>query len=251
MLRLKNITYCYPSHQKVKALDKISVDINQGETVCIVGHSGSGKSTLLSILQGLIKPTQGEVNLQKDLLDDSKISTIFQGDTLLPWATILDNVLLPLKIRKIDKKIAQSTVIKCLKMVGMENTSNLYPFQLSGGMRQKVSIARALVIKPKLLLMDEPFAAIDSLTRRELQDLISNYTKANKCTVVLVTHDLREATYLGDRVICMACQKIVKILCNPVSIYSNRKFSKKIIDFESIIENHILTPFKTLNYPVI
>lgn len=193
----------------VTVLNDVDLDIQQGEFVSIVGPSGCGKSTLLSILAGLDRPTTGLVTAHGQEVDgivpDSAF--VFQRDLLLEWRTVLDNVLLPYQLRGESVHPHRDRARELLSMVGLEEAENRFPWQLSGGMRQRVAICRALIGDPDVLFMDEPFGALDALTRERLNDdLLRLCALGKQKTVAFVTHDVAEAVYLGDRVIAMGAK---------------------------------------------
>ncbi|MEO7402629.1 MAG: ABC transporter ATP-binding protein [Burkholderiales bacterium] len=195
------------------AIEDISMTIREGEFVAIVGPSGCGKSTFMKLASGLRRPTKGNVAVDgREVAGPIKIvGMAFQAPTLLPWRTTLDNVLLPLEIvepyRSTMKKNRAEYVERArglLKTVGLQGNEDKFPWQLSGGMQQRASICRALVHEPKLLLLDEPFAALDAFTREELWCVLRDLWTEKRFTVVLVTHDLREASFLADTVYVMS-----------------------------------------------
>jgi len=202
-IKINNLSKSYSNG--VKALKNVNIDINDKEFVAIIGPSGCGKSTLLEIVAGLQKSTDGEI-----LLDDVKITTtsrdigvVFQDSSLFPWRSVQDNIAFGLEIRGLKKSQTVDLVQKYVKMVNLTGYENLYPHQLSGGMRQRAGIARTLINNPKVLLMDEPFGAVDHLTRLQLQDEITDIWQKDKKTVIFITHDVMEAVYLADKVILL------------------------------------------------
>ncbi|MHA1559215.1 MAG: ABC transporter ATP-binding protein [Alphaproteobacteria bacterium] len=183
------------------ALDGVDIDIHSGEFISLLGPSGCGKSTLLRLLAGLGKPTAGTLSRHPDLDVPGQVSFVFQDPTLMPWATVRNNVRLPLRVtRRLDQYHA---VTEALELVGLADFQNAYPRELSGGMRMRVSIARALVTKPKLLLLDEPFAALDEFTRFRLNDELLELWQRFGWTVVFVSHSVFESAYLSERVLVM------------------------------------------------
>jgi NitT/TauT family transport system ATP-binding protein len=195
------------------AVEDITLSIKPGEFIAIVGPSGCGKSTFMKLCTGLKPPTQGNVHVDsKKVAGPLKIvGMAFQAPNLLPWRTTLDNVLLPLEIvqpyrsnfkHKRDEYIARAR--KLLETVGLEGNEGKFPWQLSGGMQQRASICRALIHEPELLMLDEPFGALDAFTREELWLVLRDLWQERRFTVVLVTHDLREAVFLADTVYCMS-----------------------------------------------
>lgn len=194
-LRLTGAAKTYPSG--TVALEPATFDIARGSFVSLVGPSGCGKSTLLRLMAGLLTPSDGNVSREAGL---SETSFVFQDATLMPWATVRANVALPLAL----KKKSENNVSETLRRVGLEGFAQAYPRELSGGMQMRVSIARAIVTSPQLLLMDEPFAALDEFTRFRLNDDLLALWQQNKWTVVFVTHSIREAVFLSQRVIVMS-----------------------------------------------
>lgn len=182
-------------------LEKLSVDILRSEFLCLLGASGCGKSTLLRLLAGLDVPDGGSLNR---CLPISGVGLVFQEPNLLPWRSVLGNVELPLELKGIDKQNRRAKALMHLKEVGLHEAADRFPSQLSGGMRMRVSIARALVTEPDLLLLDEPFSALDEITREDLDHYLRSLFISKKLTVVFVTHSILEATYLADRIIMMA-----------------------------------------------
>lgn len=188
------------------ALDGVSLDVREGEFVCLIGHSGCGKSTLLNMIAGLLQPTAGKIvcagTAVKGPAPDRPM--VFQSHALLPWMTCLQNVELGVKqVFKVSKAEVRQKSEAALRMVHLEHAFHSYPYEISGGMKQRVGIARALATEPRLLLMDEPFGALDALTRASLQDELIKIVEATNSTVVMVTHDIDEAILLSDRIIMM------------------------------------------------
>jgi NitT/TauT family transport system ATP-binding protein len=181
----------------IVALDNLDFSIRRGEFLTLLGPSGCGKSTALRLLTGLTEPSKGEI-LRHDA-GAGEIGFVFQDPTLLPWATVAGNVRLPLRLKSIEGQEAR--VDEALALVGLEEFRNAYPRELSGGMKMRVSIARALVTRPQLLLMDEPFAALDEITRFKLNDDLRALWRTLNCTVVFVTHSVFESVYLSTRIL--------------------------------------------------
>ncbi len=194
-----------------EALRGMSMDIEQGSFVSLLGPSGCGKSTVLKIIAGLGNLTTGRVAWPASKVDDfgrpdCEISFVFQEPTLMQWATVFENVWLPLRLKGVSRNAAKDQVEEALDMVGLHDFPESYPRELSGGMKMRVSIARALITRPKLLLMDEPFAALDEITRFKLNnDLLHLWEKFN-WTVIFVTHSVFESAYLSDRIVVMAAR---------------------------------------------
>jgi len=186
--------------------DDLNFEVNEGELVTIVGHSGVGKSTLLNVIADMEPYEGGEVVITGHRLPHSSADTIlvFQEDALFPWLTVAENVAFGLRVRGMSKGESAAIAAEYIALVQLTQFSNSYIHQLSGGMRQRVAIARALAMNPRILLMDEPFGALDHKTRENLQKQIQEIHVKTKKTTLLVTHDIREAVYLGDRVILMS-----------------------------------------------
>jgi sulfonate transport system ATP-binding protein len=204
-LVIENLSKSYTVQgEEVKALKKFNLTIGEGEFVSIVGSSGCGKSTLLRIIAGLETGYQGTVLLGKDRITGPGLDRgmVFQEHRLLPWLTVEKNVTFGLKGGKTD--VNSKLVGEHLELVGLSGFSEAYPHQLSGGMAQRVAIARALVNQPELLLLDEPFGSLDALTKIQMQQEVLRIRDVEKTTMILVTHDIDEAIYLGDRVVVMS-----------------------------------------------
>jgi len=204
---LQGVTKAFASG--VVALDRFNLDLWPGEFVSLLGPSGCGKSTALRLIAGLTEPTRGTVSYQGAVKSSAvetaqgRIGFVFQEPTLMPWATVARNVSLPLDLHRRDGVAAESRVGAALRQVGLDGFAQAYPRELSGGMRMRVSIARALVTQPALLLMDEPFAALDEITRFKLNDDLIALWRAAQRTVVFVTHSVFESVYLSERVVVM------------------------------------------------
>ncbi len=204
-LDIKNLNKSFVvNRERVNILNDINLNIKQGEFISIVGHSGCGKSTLLKIIAGLIDYDSGTVKLDDNLIKEPDIDRgmVFQEHRLFPWLTIKDNVALGLD--KVEKEKKDKIVSEHLNLVKLNGFENAYPHQLSGGMSQRAAIARALVNSPKILLLDEPFGALDALTRIQMQKEVLRIWEQEKTTMILVTHDIDEAIYLGDRIVVMS-----------------------------------------------
>lgn len=205
-LKLEHISHLYfTSKTYTKALEDISLSINRGEFVSILGPSGCGKSTLLSIIAGIIKQTGGNVLLNNKPLhhSDYVLGYMLQQDYLFPWKTIIDNVLIGLKVRKMLSEETKNKALKLLDEVGLPQLEETYPNELSGGMRQRVALVRTLMTDPEILLLDEPFSALDYQTKLKLENLVFRLLKQYRKTAILVTHDIGEAISLSDRIILM------------------------------------------------
>ncbi len=193
------------------ALSEVDLSIGAGEFVSLLGPSGCGKSTLLRLIAGLGAPTAGTIEWPQARFDaggepERDLSFVFQEPTLLPWKTVSDNVYLPLKLAGLSRRAAGERVAETLRMVGLEAFAGSYPRELSGGMKMRVSIARALVVRPRVLLMDEPFAALDEITRFRLNDDLLDLWQSQRWTVVFVTHSVFESVYLSNRLVVMSAR---------------------------------------------
>ena len=188
----------------VYALGPMDLDIADGEFVCLVGPSGCGKSTLLRIVAGLLRPSGGEVEINTSGESETPLAVVFQDYSIYPWKTVERNVSFGLEARGMRKSAALAASRRWLEKMGLEDFAKAYPATLSGGMRQRVSIARALAVEPEILLMDEPFAALDAQLRQLMQDeLLAIWQEEERRTVLFITHSLEEAIMLGDRVVVM------------------------------------------------
>ena len=210
LLKVDNLskTFTRRNQTPVEALRGIDLSINEGEFVSIVGASGSGKSTLLRIVDGLLAPSSGTVSVdgvrvQKPGPDRAMV---FQQDSLLPWKTVIENVAYGLTLARKPWAQASETARRFIRMTGLEGFENHYPHQLSGGMRQRVNVARALAVNPRILLLDEPFAALDAQTREVMQAELLSIWRESRKTVLLITHQIDEAIFLSDKVIVFSAR---------------------------------------------
>jgi NitT/TauT family transport system ATP-binding protein len=206
IVALRDVGKTFPSG--TVALAGLDLDVRQGEFLSLLGPSGCGKSTALRIVAGLTEPTQGAVEwtAAAKTENENRLGFVFQEPTLMPWANVSNNVLLPLKLKGVAAEQASKRVAAALERVGLQNFGTAYPRELSGGMRMRVSIARALVTEPALLLMDEPFAALDEITRFKLNNDLLQVWQALRTTVVFVTHSVFESVYLSSRIVVMAAR---------------------------------------------
>jgi NitT/TauT family transport system ATP-binding protein len=208
MVELRELQKSYGTGaSSVQVLDGVNFDVRRGEFICVVGPSGSGKTTLLKCIAGLLRPTAGMTLFEGDEVTEppSKLAVVFQdySRSLLPWMTVRQNIELPLK-NKFPKAGRGPRTEEALESVGLAGKGGLYPWQMSGGMQQRAAIARGLAYQPDVLLMDEPFAAVDAQTRIDLEDLVLEVRAKYNTTVLFVTHDIDEAVYLADRVIILS-----------------------------------------------
>lgn len=205
LLELKNVALNYYTlSDEIRAVYGLSFDCVEGEFTSIIGPSGCGKTTILSLIAGLIKPTSGNINIDNDEASSNRnFAYMLQKDHLFPWRTIEQNVYLPLEIKKINDKNSKNFAKELLDKYGLKEFKNKYPEQLSGGMRQRAALIRTLVSRPKLLLLDEPFSALDSQTRLTVCDDVYKIIKAEQKTAILVTHDISEAISMSDKIIVL------------------------------------------------
>ncbi|MPZ95587.1 MAG: ATP-binding cassette domain-containing protein [Propionibacteriales bacterium] len=228
MLRVEDLSKTYVRND-VHALDRINLTVKDGQFVSIIGASGCGKSTLLKIMAGLIPPSSGRVLLDGTpvLGPRPDIGMMFQQATLLPWRTALENVLLPIEIRDGAKAAhARSDLaVELLGLVGLAGFEKAYPGELSGGMAQRVAICRMLIIEPSVLLLDEPFGALDELTRERMNEELQRICTERQATAFMVTHSIAEAVFLGDALFVMSARpgRIVEVV--PIDIPRPREFS--------------------------
>lgn len=211
VFKLNNISKIYneKSDNQLTVLKDFNLEIRENEFLCIVGPSGCGKSTLLRILAGLEFPTEGEIYYRDQILKNpiKDIGMVFQNYSLMPWLNVEDNIALGLKFQKMSKKEREKTVTEHLEKIGLSKFSHSKPYELSGGMQQRVAIARSLANNPDVLLMDEPFGALDAYTRIQLQKELLRIWGNQKKTIVFITHSVDEAVYLADRIILMSKNK--------------------------------------------
>ncbi|MBC2579761.1 ABC transporter ATP-binding protein [Clostridium sp. DJ247] len=220
-------------------LDDINFEAEENEFICILGKSGCGKSTLLNLLAGFIKPDKGEIHVAGKLVEKPSVDrgVVFQEHALFPWCTVLENVAFGPKLA--GQKDAEELARKLIDMVGLKGYENNYPGSLSGGMAQRVGIARALATNPKLLLMDEPLGALDAMTRENMRTELLRIWKETKKTIIMITHSISEAVYLADRVIVLKKGRICfneKIEIDRPRVASDDKF----IHYAKLLENILL-----------
>jgi NitT/TauT family transport system ATP-binding protein len=205
----------------VQALQNIHFDVRRREFICVIGPSGCGKSTLIRILAGLDMPTGGAVMLDGETVTGPcrDRGMVFQGYTLFPWLTVLGNVMFGLRMNGIDSSSADSQAMQWLDLVGLTRFADAYPHQLSGGMKQRVAIARALANRPRILLMDEPFGALDAQTRCHMQHHLLEIWRNVDITILFITHDLDEAIYLADRIVVLGAHPghVMEVIEVPVA----------------------------------
>ncbi|HZY18327.1 MAG TPA: ABC transporter ATP-binding protein [Ramlibacter sp.] len=210
-LQLQDVSFGYPD--SVPVVDGVSLDLAAGEFHCLVGRSGCGKTTLLKLAADLLHPTRGQVLLRGEAVRDRRdLGFVFQAPTLLDWLRVRDNVLLPVSLQRRPTAADTAAADALLAQLGLGAWVGRHPRQLSGGQQSRVALARALLLQPSLLLLDEPFAALDAITREEVQQDLLRVCRERGTTVLFVTHDIAEAVFLGDRVSVMAAGRLVRTL---------------------------------------
>ncbi len=240
IINVRNVGLIYKNNNQttVKALDGVSFKVKEGEIVCILGPSGCGKSTLLSLISGLNKTSCGEIYHRGKLISkpSNQRVIIFQNYSLFPWKTALQNIEFVLKSKKIPKNQIQTEALRYLRLVKLEKFKDNYPHELSGGMQQRIGIARALSCDPDVLLFDEPFASLDPITKASIYKEIIDISQKTKKTMIFVTHNIEEAIFLGNKIIVLSGSpgKIIK------------KFSIKLIKKESLLKTRLLPEFAKL-----
>lgn len=248
IIRLEKVSFSYSKRQRI--LENVNLSISHGEFVSIVGPSGCGKSTILSLIAGFRKPSSGVVkhNGQEVKGPSATRGVVFQGNALFDWMTVKQNIAFGFKFQNISKFEIKQRVKNIITMVGLEGCDNRYPYQLSGGMKQRVAVARAIVVQPEILLMDEPFGAVDIQTREGLQEELLKLHKQTQGAVLLITHSIDEAVFLSDRVIVInkslsgMFQEFKICLEDPRYSYKNR-FSEAF----NYYRKQIYTVMKELN----
>ena len=202
ILTIRNLSAVFPDNNGgLRALEDISFDVHAREFVCVLGPSGSGKTTLLRILAGLIPPTSGSFTFGHG--EQPSIGMVFQQANLMPWRTVTDNIKLPLEVKQADEQTARSKTQELIELVGLQGFEDSLPRDLSGGMAQRVAIARALIHDPDLLLLDEPFASLDAMTRERMWTELLRIWESKQKTVIMVTHSINESLFLADRVLVL------------------------------------------------
>jgi NitT/TauT family transport system ATP-binding protein len=230
LLQVKNLGVTFTDEKgSLQALKEINFSVLKEQFICIVGPSGSGKSTLIRVLAGLLTPTCGEVILDGRALKEPRqgVGIVFQKANLMPWRSVVRNIMLPLEIEKIplDERINRAQEL--IDLVGLTGFEDWLPQDLSGGMLQRVAIARSLIQDPELLLLDEPFGALDALTREKMGAELLRIWRARKKTVIMITHDIQEAVFLADRVLAISPQPGNLRLDLPIEINRPRKDSDR------------------------
>lgn len=227
-------TYKLKDNSNSVALEKVDLSIEDGKFICLLGPSGCGKTTLLNMIAGFDKPSTGAIKINGNNVSQPSIDriAIFQNFGLLPWRTVIKNVELGLESKGFDEKKRREIAEEHLKLVGLSDYENHHPNQLSGGMQQRIAIARALAVDPEVLLMDEPFGSLDAMTRMTMQNEIERIWQEKKKTIIFVTHDIEEAVFLADSIVVMTAGpgKVKKIIDVPLA----RKRDRTSCDFLAI-----------------
>jgi NitT/TauT family transport system ATP-binding protein len=216
-LSIKDLSVVYSTRRgSLRALDKLSMAIGDGEFVAVLGPSGCGKSTLLKIVAGLVKPSSGEIALHGEVVTGPRpdVGIVFQQPTLLPWKTVLENVLVPIRAQRKRLDDYREEALSLLKLAGLEQFADHYPNELSGGMQQRVGIVRGLIHDPRLLLMDEPFSALDAMTRERMAGELQSIWMARRKAVLFITHSIQEAVLLADKIVVLSERpgRVVEVL---------------------------------------
>jgi NitT/TauT family transport system ATP-binding protein len=234
----------------VPSLRPLDITIHDGEFLVVVGPSGCGKTTLLKLIAGLLPPSEGEIRVEGHTITKPHggVGIVFQSAMLLPWRRVLDNVMMPVEVKGLPDAQYRKRALDLLKMVGLEGFEQKYPWQLSGGMQQRVSICRALVHDPKIVLMDEPFGALDAMTRERMNVELQRIQSETKKTVLLITHSIPEAVFLADRVMVMSARpgaidavytvplqrpRSIDVLADPAFIDLTQKIRKHFSDAQT------------------
>ncbi|AEA46609.1 ABC transporter ATP-binding protein [Archaeoglobus veneficus] len=219
VIEARKLGMVYPDG--TRAIEGVSFSVEEGESCAIIGPSGCGKTTLLFIFSGLLRPTEGIALIEgKEVVAPPKnAALILQNYGLFPWKTVIENAALGLEIRGVKARDARKAVKPILRELGLEGFENHYPKQLSGGMQQRVAFARALAIKPRIMLMDEPFSSLDALSREKLQNFLLELWMKERMTMLLVTHSIEEAVFLGKRIVVLSHRpgRVVKVIENPMA----------------------------------
>jgi NitT/TauT family transport system ATP-binding protein len=224
VIALRGVTKVFEArHGHVHALDGINLSVRNKEFVCLLGPSGCGKSTILGLIAGLTRPSSGFVTINDQSIDaarrEHRIGLVFQDAVLLPWRTAAENVSLPLEVLKISRSEREAKVKSVLELVKLDGFERRFPHELSGGMRQRLGIARALSFDPQVLLMDEPFGALDAITRDKMATELLRIWEQRQKTVLFVTHSISEAVFLSDRIVVLTPRpgRIIGVVANPLA----------------------------------
>jgi NitT/TauT family transport system ATP-binding protein len=246
LIAVEDVLKVFRSGDKsIHALDQISFDVDEGSFVSIVGPSGCGKSTLLKIISGLLPSTSGTVRVNKKEVDEplENVGMVFQSPVLLKWRSVLDNIMLPVEFAKLDRTDYLGTARSLIQLVGLQGFEEMFPFELSGGMQQRVSLCRSLVTDPQILLMDEPFGALDAMTRDEMDLELVRIWEEKRKTVLFVTHNIQEAVFLSDYVVVMSVRpgRVLRQLSidlgrpRTLEIMSSRRFGEYTLEIRAML----------------
>ena len=244
VIQAQGVEKTYPNG--THALDRADVAIRKGEFVSLLGPSGCGKSTLLKMFAGLEQPSSGTIAMQAEAerSDGRDMAMVFQEATLMPWARVTENVRLPLDLAHVPRSQSQPRIDEALEMVGLSQFGNCYPRELSGGMQMRASIARALAVRPSVLLMDEPFGALDEFTRNRLDTDLHRLWEQRGFTVVFVTHSIYEAVFLSSRVVVMAARpgRVIADVAidGPAQRGDDFRVSSEFIDYCRVLSEHLV-----------
>lgn len=252
-IEVEDVSVKYQQKDRVfQALDHVSLSVEKGEFICLLGPSGCGKTTLLNVMAGFEKVTEGSVTIDGKKVEkpDIRYVTIFQNYGLLPWRTVQKNVELGLETKKVPKARRAEIADQYIDLVGLSKFKNQHPHQLSGGMQQRVAIARALAVDPEILFMDEPFGALDAITRMKLQDDVRKLSSEEKKTIIFVTHDIEEAVFLADRIVVMTPNpgKIKSIVNIQLGHERDRTSDEFIVARDKIFEIFNMKSDRTVEY---
>lgn len=240
-IKVNNVSKIYKDNNiEFKSLENVNLTIEKGEFICLLGPSGCGKSTLLNLIAGFDKPSLGQIFINDKLVTEPSPNyvTIFQNYGLLPWRSVKKNVEFGLEVKKISKEERSRIADEYIELVELSRFSKHHPGQLSGGMQQRVAIARALAVDPEIIFMDEPFGALDAMTRMNMQDEISNIWEQKKKTIIFVTHDIEEAVFLADRIVIMTPGpgKVKTIINVPMTRKRDRTSDEFLIIRDKVFE---------------
>ncbi len=247
-LEIEHITYTYwEAGKPVLALQDLSLSLAGGEFVTLIGPSGSGKSTLLELIVGLLQPDNGQIRINGEASQKrlGKVAYMPQQDALLPWRTVVENVILAPEVQRKNRRQAKARARELMPLFGLDGFADAFPAQLSGGMRQRAAFLRTFLAGQDILLLDEPFGALDALTRRELQDWLLNIWQHFKYTILFVTHDVEEAIYLADRVLVLSQRpgRIVQELTIPLPRPRQEWIANHPMDMIAL-ETHLLAALR-------
>ncbi len=244
MIEVQNVSKTY--RDGTVALKNVNFSVDSGEICAIIGPSGCGKSTLLLILAGLIEPTEGKVTVNGKVVRQPQkdVSLILQDYGLFPWKTVYENIALGLRLRKVPKSKERVVISSLINRLGLQGFEKHFPKQLSGGMRQRVAIARALAIEPNILLMDEPFSSLDALAREKMQNFLLDLWNEAEMTIVLVTHSIEEAVFLGRKIVVLTPRpgRVKAIIYNPKAGESGYRYTGEY--FEKCKEVRLAVEFE-------